>query len=180
MVVVMGVLWLAWALIAKSWQPLAGFLLLVPMCGAYSFLDLWILAQWRSRLITSWIQRELDFNAYRKAMSAHPQLPQPTLQSMLATLPAAGDLAGEHRISSTTRTAAAVAVYRGITGYRLWGVDNRYRAYRGAAYVAVIAWNSLFASVAAYKRMAAVSESAAGASPSYSRTTTVRFQRAGL
>lgn len=61
----------------------------------------------RSKWLTAWVKKEIEFRGFCDAISAITTLPKDTLQGMLATLPSTGDLAGEQRISSSTREAAA-------------------------------------------------------------------------
>jgi hypothetical protein len=100
-----------WALVTWTLSPLAGFFLLLPICGLFFFLDYRLLNDWQLQLFEGWTRGELDFRSFRAAIEAVPTLPKDTLQSMLATLPTASDLITEQGISSSTRTAiAAVAM----------------------------------------------------------------------
>lgn len=101
---------LGWAAATRTLAPLAGLLLVFPICGFFFFLDERLLANWRSGLIRAWIKKDLDFNGFHQAVDSIPKLPKATLRGMLATLPIAGDLVAEQRISSSTREGAAAAV----------------------------------------------------------------------
>jgi hypothetical protein len=95
------------ALVAGEWRPLATLLLLVPLCGSFFIADGRILDRWRHQLLLGWTAKEIDFEAFREAMRALPRLPRRTLDGMLQTLPAAGDLVYEQTIQSATRQAIA-------------------------------------------------------------------------
>ena len=99
-----------WTAFLWNWIPLLGFLVLFPICGMYFFLDGRLLQSWRSQLLEPWCQRELDLLAFRPAIEAVPGLPSDSLCSMLATLPFAGDLVGEQRLSSSCREAVAAVI----------------------------------------------------------------------
>ena len=98
------------AAVARGFFPLTGLLLLLPACGFFFVLDANLLANWQSNLLEAWVKKEIDLRALCEALNAVPKLPKETLRSMLATLPSAGDLLGEQRISSSTREAVAAAV----------------------------------------------------------------------
>ncbi len=111
-IVVVAIIFLSiiWAAFIRSDAPLAGFLLLLPTCGFFFVLDSKLLDDWQSRLLEAWVKKDIDFRALYEALNAIPKLPKETLRSMLATLPSAGDLPAEQRISSSTREAVAAAV----------------------------------------------------------------------
>lgn len=109
-VVSLGLGAIFWALITWTLSPLVGVFLLLPICGVFFFLDNRLLNDWRSQLFEGWARGELDFRSFRAAVEAIPTLPKDTLQSMLATLPSAGDLSTEQGISPTTREAIAAVV----------------------------------------------------------------------
>ncbi len=98
---------LGWAAVTWTFLPLSGLLLLLPLCGRFFFLDAKLLNDWRSQLLDAWVKNDIEFRGFCDAVSAIPTLPKNTIQSMLATLPSAGDLAAEQRISSSTREATA-------------------------------------------------------------------------
>jgi hypothetical protein len=99
------------AVIVRSWLPLVGTLLLVPLCGLYLLIDGQLLNHWRNKLMLGWEKGDIDFNAFHQALMAISTLPQNTVKSMLATLPVSGDLVAEQGVSSSTRTAIAAIVY---------------------------------------------------------------------
>jgi hypothetical protein len=109
LVSVIGVASFVGALVTRPAAGLAGLLVLVPACGFFFFADATLLSGWRSALIASWVKREVDFAAFRDALRATPSLPTETSESMLATLPSAGDLVAEQRLSAPTRQGVAAA-----------------------------------------------------------------------
>jgi hypothetical protein len=109
-VVTLTLISILWAVVTRTISPLAGILLVVPVCGLFFFLDAKLLDAWRSQLLEAWIEKGIDFRALREAVTGVPMLPKGTVQGMLATLPAAGDLVTEQQISSNTREGVAAAV----------------------------------------------------------------------
>lgn len=97
----------AWALWARSFAPLLGMVLVVPVCGAFLSSDQRLLNKWRTELLGVWVDRNLDLAAFRLAMRANAALPKETVEGMLSTLPSVGDLAAEQRLSTLTRRAIA-------------------------------------------------------------------------
>jgi hypothetical protein len=105
------------ALIVRSPRVLVAALGVVPISGGFLVSDGCLLRRWRSAVLGAWIRRDIDLAALRAAIRAHPALPGGTIDSMLATLPATGDLVAEQRILSPTRRAiAAEVVYRAQRG----------------------------------------------------------------
>ena len=109
-VTIVGLGSIFWAGIAWSWLPLVGIFLLVPFCGLYLFIDGKLLNRWQHELFAHWERGELDFRALCDAVTAISTLPKNTVESMLETLPSAGDLVTEQSISSSTRKAIAAVV----------------------------------------------------------------------
>jgi hypothetical protein len=99
-----------WAGIAWSWFPLAGIFLLIPFCGLYFFIDEKLLSQWQHGLFAQWEKSELDFSALHEAVTSISTLPKNTVESMLETLPSAGELVAEQSVSSSTRRAIVAVV----------------------------------------------------------------------
>jgi hypothetical protein len=109
-VVLVGVTSLGWALVAWSLTPLVGLTLLFPISAFFLFADAKLLELWRSELLKGWVTGSIDVAAFCHAIRAHPALPPATLDSMLLTLPSAGDLVAEQRLTVPTRRAIAAAV----------------------------------------------------------------------
>ena len=99
-----------WAVVTWAVSPLAGLLLLLPLCGIFFFLDARLLGDWRSYLLEAWIRKNIDIRAFCDAVTAVPNIPKETLASMLTTLPSAPDLVAEQRASASTREGVAAAV----------------------------------------------------------------------
>jgi hypothetical protein len=108
-VVVVLAFTLLYSLVATDWRPLFVLLVLVPMCGAFFIADDRTVDRWRQWLLSAWAAREIDFDAFKAALRAHPRLPRRTLDGMLDTLPVAGDLTSEQALQSSTRQAIAAA-----------------------------------------------------------------------
>ena len=106
-VVLIGLASLAWALGTRSLSGLVGCLFMIPACNLFLVADTKRLDDWRSALIERWTSRDLDFIAFLHAIRAYPGLPKSTVEAMLATLPSAGGIESEHRVSGTTRRALA-------------------------------------------------------------------------
>jgi hypothetical protein len=106
-VVVLTLAFIGWAAVSRTFSPLAGLLLLLPLCGLFFFLDAKLLNDWRSQLFDAWLRKDIEFRDFCEAASAIPMLPKDTLQRMLTTLPLTGDLPAEQRIFSSTREATA-------------------------------------------------------------------------
>jgi hypothetical protein len=84
-----------------------GWLLLIPACGLFFYIDSRVVASWCADVLAPWTRRELDLAAWLEAVRAHPVLPKGTLEGMLARLPAAGDLLSEQQLQAPTRRAIA-------------------------------------------------------------------------
>jgi hypothetical protein len=107
-VVVTAALIVGWATVTGSFVPLAGFALLLPICGAFLLIDHHLVERWRAELLQSWSAGAVEFEAYRAAVRASPVLPKATLEGMLATLPSEGTLSEEQAIGTAARQAIAV------------------------------------------------------------------------
>jgi hypothetical protein len=106
-VVLVGLVAGVWSLVARSPAPLLGLVLAVPLSGLFIFLDHKVLEGWCTRLLEVWSTRELDLSAFAAAIRANPALPKETTEGMLATLPLAGSLVEEQRMTIATRQAVA-------------------------------------------------------------------------
>jgi hypothetical protein len=104
-VVILSLASLTWAAVTRSIHPLAGLLLLFPVCGYFLLFDARLLNKWRGKLLQTWKDQQVDFAAFRDAVSATPRLPRNTLDGMLATLPDLGSLSVEQELSGGTREA---------------------------------------------------------------------------
>jgi hypothetical protein len=97
------------ALAARSPLVLGGFLLLIPLSGAFLVADVRLFTRWRSRFLDDWSAKKTDIVAFAAAIRAHPKLPPNTVEGMLATLPSTGDLVAEQAIEAPTRRAIAAS-----------------------------------------------------------------------
>jgi hypothetical protein len=109
-VVVLTLAPLIWAAVSRSIHPLAGLLLLFPACGVFFLFDARLLNDWRYKLLDVWKNQQIDFAAFRDAVSAAPRLPRNTLEGMLATLPDLGSLSSEQELAAGTREATAAII----------------------------------------------------------------------
>ena len=90
--------------------PLTGLLSLVPVCGLFLWFDTRRVAKWRSAIFDMWARRDIELRAFGLAIRAVPDLPEPTLNSMLSLLGAAQIGTVEVQASSQTRQAVAAVV----------------------------------------------------------------------
>jgi hypothetical protein len=93
-----------------SLKPASALLLLAPLFHAFLWRDRVILRRWRRHLGVAWAARRIDYAALVQALAANPSLPQSTVQGMLGTLPAVGDLRTEQAVSTSTREAIVETV----------------------------------------------------------------------
>jgi hypothetical protein len=98
------------AVVAQTLWPLTGFLVLIPICGFYFFLDNKLLNEWRSQLMESWVKEDLIFRYFYDAINAVPTLPKETLRDMLVTLPKAINIKSKTDLTTSTRQATEAAV----------------------------------------------------------------------
>jgi len=75
------------ALIMWSWRPLAGPLVLVPLCAAFVSFDTWLVSRWRQRILWLWASGNLDLVTFGEMATSVRALPTPTLKAMLSSLP---------------------------------------------------------------------------------------------
>ena len=90
--------------------PLTGFLSLIPVCGLSLWFDTRRVAMWRSAILDMWARRDIELLPFGQAIRSVPNLPEPTLNSMLSLLGAAqiGDV--KVQTSSQTRQAVTAVV----------------------------------------------------------------------
>ena len=91
-VVVLTLASIGGAAVTWTFSPLTGLLLIFPAYGVFFFLDAKLVNDWRSQLFDACLRKDIEFRDFCDAVSAIPTLPKDTLHSMLATLPAPGDL----------------------------------------------------------------------------------------
>lgn len=71
----------------KLWQPLLGFLFLIPLWGVFLSHDLHLVFKWQERILRMWIEGHLDLGIFYNSMKTIRMFPQRMYQSMLQTLP---------------------------------------------------------------------------------------------
>jgi hypothetical protein len=88
---------IVFAVIRRNWMWLLGGGLLVPLTGAYLWLDTRLVGQWQACILTLWLHRGLGLEIYKRTMSSDPRVPSKTLEGMLSVLPGPND--SLHRLS---------------------------------------------------------------------------------
>jgi hypothetical protein len=86
-VLVAAFLTLLWTAIQSSWLPLFGFLLFVPLTGAFLCVDSLLVHRWRQKLLQMWVDEQMDVDIFCETLCIIRVLPEQTLQGMLSTLP---------------------------------------------------------------------------------------------
>lgn len=94
----------------RMFWPLNGLLTLVPVCGLFLWFDTRRVAKWRSAILDMWARRDIELLAFGHAIRAVPNLPAPTLNSMLSLLGTAQIGTAEVQAASQTRQAVAAVV----------------------------------------------------------------------
>ncbi len=109
-VVVAGSFSLVGVVALRMFWPLTGLVTLVPVCGLFLWFDTRRVTKWRSAILDMWARRDIDLLAFGHAIRAVPNLPAPTLNSMLSLLGTAQIGTAEVQASSQTRQAVAAVV----------------------------------------------------------------------
>lgn len=86
-VVVLASIPIIWALVRLSLVPLGTLVLLVPLCGAFLYLDHRLVQDWRAQLLTMWAEGSLDLKLLTETIVQVRMLPPGMLRDMLDTLP---------------------------------------------------------------------------------------------
>ncbi len=76
-----------WAIVWRSWSPLLGFVIIIPLCGLFFSSDAMLINKWQVQILDLWIDDELDIGLFIDTISQVKMFPKDTLQSMLRTLP---------------------------------------------------------------------------------------------
>lgn len=100
-----------WAVIQFSALPLLAWLLLLPFCGAFFFLDALLVNRWCDRILRMWAREELDLDTFVQSVASIRVLPPRTLGGMVGTLPTVARV----KLSPVMKQAIASAV---ITSHR--------------------------------------------------------------
>jgi hypothetical protein len=108
-VVAIGFVVIVAAVLTRRASALWAWLLLVPPCGAFFYVDARVLNGWRKALSIPWTSHDIDFEVLRQSIRANPAMPKGTTEGMLATLPSADSVATEQQVLTPTRRAIAAA-----------------------------------------------------------------------
>ena len=76
-----------WAIVWRSWSPLLGFVIIIPLCGLFFSGDAMLVNKWQVQILDLWTHDELDIGLFIDTISQVKMFPKDTLQSMLRTLP---------------------------------------------------------------------------------------------
>lgn len=71
----------------RHWMALTGLVILVPLTGAFLFLDSRLVRRWRAGIVEMARSRGLDGGNFVKTISAFRHLPPNALKAMLSTIP---------------------------------------------------------------------------------------------
>jgi uncharacterized membrane protein len=82
----------------------------LPIAGYFFAADLKRTFQWRAAIMEDWVHYRLHINAAVAAVRALTNLPQATVEAMLALLPPSGDLSVELNQSRQTRSLIATVI----------------------------------------------------------------------
>ena len=138
------------AAVERSWLPLAGLSLAVPLCAAFFSLDEWLVNRWRQRILAMWGTTDFDLATLRRMLTSVDVLPARTVTAMLETLPSA--LYGLDSNAAPYRT-------REMLGALLHGlaVRSNYRSIATTAAYAVVVVSALSSlAVGSWRPMAAL------------------------
>jgi hypothetical protein len=105
-VVSIGALVVAVAFFAGA-AALWAWLLIVPACAVFFYVDARVLNSWREAMLGAWISPQIDFEVLRQTIRANPAMPKGTAEGMLETLPDARDLVSEQKLETCTRAGVA-------------------------------------------------------------------------
>lgn len=95
------------AALFRGAAALWAWLLIVPACAVFFYVDARVLNSWREAMLGAWISPQIDLEVLRQTIRANPAMPKGTAEGMLETLPAAGDLVAEQKLQPSTRAAIA-------------------------------------------------------------------------
>jgi hypothetical protein len=105
--VVVAVVSLVCALVCRSWKPLLGLYLLVPLSGGFMWSDAALVDGWRRRIAALWRRDGLNLDIFSTAVRGMPIFPPRTLGGMLAVLPTTERGITAAALSSPMREALA-------------------------------------------------------------------------
>ncbi len=88
LIVVVSLGFVVGAIVERSFQPLLGWLTMIPLCGGFLILDSYLVGRWRRIILAMWTDEALNLDDFLVSITSLRMLPKATLDSMLATLPA--------------------------------------------------------------------------------------------
>jgi hypothetical protein len=97
-------------LVLRSWEPLLGLLLLVPLAGVFVWRDASLVNDWRRGIAELWIHDRLELEIFSTAVRGIPIFPSGMLGGMLAILPTKERGVGTAAFSRAMREALAGAL----------------------------------------------------------------------
>jgi hypothetical protein len=102
---------LLWAVIQRSWIPLLGFLLYLPLTGVFLWVDSLLIHSWRCRLLRMWAHEQVDLDIFCDVLRVLRVVPQGTRESMLSSLPTVKNLQTSEDIVPLVRRALAETLH---------------------------------------------------------------------
>jgi hypothetical protein len=101
---------LIWPTIQWSWLPLLGFLLFLPLTGAFLYVDGLLINRWRHKLLELWADEQLDLDILCDVLCTVRAVPEQILQGMLSSLPTVKSLKTTEKIPPASRGALAATI----------------------------------------------------------------------
>ncbi len=86
-VAVLSALSILMSVIFRSWLPLCGIVLIVPLTGGFLLLDSRQVRRWQADIMEMWRFRSLNLKEFEKMISGFRHVPAQSLDGMLSTLP---------------------------------------------------------------------------------------------
>ncbi len=86
-VAMLSVLSILISVIIRSWLPLCGIVLVVPLTGGFLLLDSRQVRRWQANMMEMWRFRHLNLKEFEKMISGFRHVPAQSLDGMLSTLP---------------------------------------------------------------------------------------------
>jgi hypothetical protein len=71
----------------RSWRPLCGLSVVIPLCGAFWCRDATRVARWQARVLNLWCEDRLDLDVLAQTLLVTPGVPHQLLRGMLDALP---------------------------------------------------------------------------------------------
>jgi drug/metabolite transporter (DMT)-like permease len=75
------------AILQMAWQPLLGFLFLIPLCSIFLYLDSLLVQKWQIQIIKMWRDGQLDLTIFLNSIKTIRMFPQRMFDGMLKILP---------------------------------------------------------------------------------------------